>query len=249
MLARANAADTARTARLTDCESMDPVDLGSERRARLAAARLYLVCDAAPGGRALPDVLRPAIEGGVEVLQLRDKHLADDQLTAVANAARALCERLGALLIVNDRPLVAREAGADGVHVGQDDMPVADVRELLGADMLIGLSTHAEDEIDAARPTAADGTPLVDYIGVGPVHETPTKQGRAAVGVELVAYAAANASVPFFAIGGLDARNLPEVLAAGATRAVVLRAVADAEDPGQAARELRALLDGEQSGR
>jgi thiamine-phosphate pyrophosphorylase len=219
-------------------------DLGSERRAQLAAARLYLVCDANPRGRALPDVLRPAIAGGVQVVQLRDKQLPDEELAAVANAARALCERLGALLIVNDRPLVAREAGADGVHVGQEDMPVADVRELVGPDMLIGLSTHAPQEIDAAVASADDGTPLVDYIGVGPVHETPTKLGRPAVGAELVEYAAASARVPFFAIGGLDASNVGDVLAAGATRIVVLRAIADAEDPEGAARELGGLLGG-----
>jgi thiamine-phosphate pyrophosphorylase len=219
-------------------------DLGSERRERLAAARLYLVCDANPGGRPLPDVLHPAIAGGVQVVQLRDKQLGDEELTAVANAAHALCERLGALLIVNDRPLVAREAGADGAHVGQDDMPIADARELLGPDMLLGLSTHATAEIDAAVASASDGTPLVDYIGVGPVHETPTKLGRPAVGVELVRYAAEHASVPFFAIGGLGAGNVRDVLSAGARRIVVLRAIADAEDPESAARELSALLSG-----
>jgi thiamine-phosphate pyrophosphorylase len=223
---------------------MPAVDKGSERRERLAGARLYLVCDANPGGRALPDVVRPAIAGGVDIVQLRDKQLPDEELAAVAHAAHALCEALGAMLIVNDRPFVAREAGADGVHVGQDDMPVADVREIVGPDMLIGLSTHAEQEIDAAAPAAADGTPLVDYIGVGPVHETPTKAGRPAVGVELVGYAAAHASVPFFAIGGLSVANIGQAIAAGASRAVVLRAIADAEDPERAARELRALLDG-----
>lgn len=243
MLARARRPATPRRACLRDCAPMPAAaDLGSERRRRLAASRLYLVCDAKPGGRELPDVLRAAVAGGVQVVQLRDKQLADEELTAVANAARALCERIGALLIVNDRPQVAREAGADGVHVGQDDMPVADVRELVGPDMLIGLSTHAEAEIDAARATAGDGTPLVDYIGVGPVHETPTKLGRPAVGVELVRYAAAHATVPFFAIGGLDATNIADVVAAGATRAVVLRAIADAADPERAARELHALL-------
>jgi thiamine-phosphate pyrophosphorylase len=223
---------------------MPATDLGSGRRERLAAARLYLVCDANPPGRALPELVRPAIAGGVDIVQLRDKQLGDEELTAVANAARALCEALGALLIVNDRPLVAREAGADGVHVGQDDMPVAEAREIVGADMLIGLSTHAEREIDAAAPRGADGTPLVDYIGVGPVHETPTKAGRPAVGVGLVEYAAAHAGVPFFAIGGLDAANIGEVVAAGASRAVVLRAIGGAEDPERAARQLRTLLDG-----
>jgi thiamine-phosphate pyrophosphorylase len=218
-------------------------DLGSDRRARLAAARLYLVCDCAPGGRDLHDVLRPAIAGGVQVVQLREKHLPDEQLTVLAEEAHALCERSGVLLIVNDRPLVAREAGADGVHVGQEDLPVAEVRELVGPDMLIGLSTHAPSEIDAALASAPDGSPRVDCIGVGPVHETPTKPGRPAVGVELVRYAAANASVPFFAIGGLHAGNVSEVVAAGASRVVVLRAIAEAEDPQRAARELRAMLD------
>ncbi|HEY2719122.1 MAG TPA: thiamine phosphate synthase, partial [Solirubrobacteraceae bacterium] len=190
---------------------MPAADLGSERRARLAAAKLYLVCDANPGGRALSEVLHPAIAGGVEVVQLRDKQLGDEELVAVAHAAHALCERLGALLIVNDRPQVARESGADGLHVGQDDMPVAEARELLGPDALIGVSTHAPAEIDAAVASTGDGTPLVDYIGVGPVHETPTKPGRPAVGVELVRYAAAHAAVPFFAIGGLDRSNVGEV--------------------------------------
>jgi len=250
MLARAKRHDTPARgaprvgARLPDCESMTVRDIGSERRARLAAARLYLVCDANPGGRSLPDVLHPAIAGGVQVVQLREKQLGDEELVAVANAARALCERLGALLIVNDRPLVAREAGADGVHVGQDDMPVADVRELVGPDMLIGLSTHAPSEIDAAVAHASDRTPLVDYVGVGPVHETPTKRGRPAVGVELVRYATAHSSVPFFAIGGLDARNVGDVLAAGAERIVVLRAIAYADEPEAAARELSELLGG-----
>jgi thiamine-phosphate pyrophosphorylase len=222
---------------------MAGTEIGSERRARLAAARLYLVCDANPGGRELVDVVRAAVAGGVDVVQLRDKRLPDDELAGVANAARALCERLGALLIVNDRPTVAREVGADGAHIGQDDMPVAEARALLGDDMLIGLSTHAEAEIDAATALDRDGAPLVDYIGVGPVHETPTKPGRPAVGPELVRYAAAHADVPFFAIGGLNEANLDEVLDAGARRVVVLRAIADAEDPESAARALRARLD------
>jgi thiamine-phosphate pyrophosphorylase len=212
-----------------------------ERRARLRASRLYLVSGVPgdppdPGG--LPELLRAAVAGGVEVFQLREKRLPDDELTAVANATRALCERIGALLIVNDRPQVAVDAGADGVHVGQDDMPVERVRELVGPEMLVGLSTHAPEEIDAVDPA------LVDYIGVGPVHETPTKEGRAAVGLELVRYAAANARVPFFAIGGLDASNVADVTAAGAERIVVLRAIADAADPQAAAQELRGLLGG-----
>ena len=107
---------------------------GAERRARLAAARLYLVAGPSPGADELPDLLREAAAGGVDVFQLREKHLGDEELSAMANAMRALCERIGVLLVVNDRPLVARESGADGVHVGQDDTPVTQVRELVGPD-------------------------------------------------------------------------------------------------------------------
>jgi thiamine-phosphate pyrophosphorylase len=236
--------------------------VGLERRARLAQARLYLVCDATPGGRELTEILHPAIAGGVQVVQLRDKSLADEELAAVAHAAHALCERLGALLIVNDRPTVAREAGADGVHVGQHDMPVEEVRELVGPDVLIGLSTHAADEIEAGDAKAAD------YLGVGPVHETPTKPGRAAVGLELVRHAAAyldgrdsetagwgdaNADAqntgtrgpgkPWFAIGGLNPGTLAEVIAAGAQRVAVVRAITEADDPERVARAMRQQLD------
>jgi thiamine-phosphate pyrophosphorylase len=229
--------------------------LGAERRARLAAARLYLVCDSTPGGRELPEVLRPAIAGGVDVVQLRDKLLGDDELAAVSRETGALCRRLGALFVVNDRPAVALEAGADGVHVGQEDMPVAQARELLGADLLIGLSTHAPAEIDAltrAQPAldadspfraAGDNSRGVDYIGVGPVYTTPTKPGRPATGLELVRYAARHARVPFFAIGGIHAGNSAAVIQAGARRVAVVRAIAETSDPERAARELRALLD------
>jgi thiamine-phosphate pyrophosphorylase len=220
---------------MQDLERMSIPSPGAERRARLTRARLYLVCDSTPGGRKPTDVLSAAITGGVDVVQLRDKRLSESELAAVARAARALCARLGVLFIVNDHPALALDVGADGVHVGQEDMPVAQVRELVGPDLLIGLSTHAPAQIDA--PHAAD------YIGVGPVHATPTKPGRPAVGLELVRHAAEHARVPFFAIGGIDSGNLAAVIRAGARRVAVVRAIAEAADPEGAARALRAGLD------
>jgi thiamine-phosphate pyrophosphorylase len=220
----------------------DPPDPdGENRRARLAAARLYLVCDCMPEHD--PDeFLGAVISGGVDVVQLREKQLADDFLTEAAGVMADICQTHGALFILNDRPDIAALVGADGVHVGQDDMSVADAREIVGADMLVGLSTHSAGEIDAATATAADGTPHVDYIGVGPVYATPTKPGRAAVGLELVSYASAHAHVPFFAIGGIDSEHLLEVLDAGAGGVCVLRAIAAAIDPERAALTLRAEL-------
>jgi thiamine-phosphate pyrophosphorylase len=223
---------------MRDCGHMSRPDAAQQTpqtdgRALLNTARLYLVCSASPSGRELPTLLREAIAGGVDIVQLREKQMADEELASVAMAARVLCEGLGALLIVNDRPWVAREARAHGIHVGQDDIPAAEVRELVGPEMLIGLSTHSPEQIDAVDES------VVDYIGVGPIHETPTKPGRPAVGVELIRYARTHVAVPFFAIGGLHAGNLGQALDAGANRVCVLRAIADAEDPKRAARTLR----------
>jgi thiamine-phosphate pyrophosphorylase len=216
---------------------MHPVQTFQERRARLQTARLYLVCDLAPGGRALADVLAPALAGGVDIVQLRDKSASADELLAGAAVARELCDDAGALLIVNDRPDLAVAAGADGCHVGQDDMEAAAARERAGEDALIGRSTHFPDEIDGATDA--------DYIGVGPVWATPTKPGRHPVGIELVRFAAFHAPVPFFAIGGIDAGNVGEVIAAGARRIAVVRAITEADDPGAAAAALRGRLEEE----
>jgi thiamine-phosphate pyrophosphorylase len=219
---------------------MPATDPGSLRRERLTAARLYLICDAQPAGRELGAFLATAIRGGVQVVQLRDKRLRGRELTSAAAAAAAICRELGALFIVNDEPAAALAAGADGVHVGQHDMPVADVRALLGRDLLIGLSTHSRPQVDAAA--GAGGNEPPDYLGVGPVFETPTKPGRPAVGVELVRYAS-RGELPFFAIGGIDESNVREVLGAGARRVALVRAIALAEDPEHAARSLRERLD------
>jgi thiamine-phosphate pyrophosphorylase len=198
-------------------------------RHALFAARLYLVC-----GALSDDVLERALRGGVDIVQLRMKDAADGEIIGVARRYRAICAVHGAPLILNDRPDLVAEAGADGVHVGQDDMPVARARTLIGPERLIGLSTHTPAQIDAA---AAE--PELDYIGVGPVHATPTKPGRRAVGLDLVRYAAVNAATPFFAIGGIDASNADAVRGAGATRIAVVRAITDAADPEAAARALR----------
>lgn len=216
---------------------------GAQRRARLSSARLYLVCDCLPGERDLSEFLAEAIAGGVDVVQLREKRLEDEFLLEAASVAADACDAHGALFILNDRPDIAVAVRADGVHVGQGDLPVHQVREIVGPEMLVGLSTHAPSEIDAAFASAADGSPYVDYIGVGPVHATPTKPGRPAVGTELVSYASAHAQVPFFAIGGIAAENLEPVLAAGASRVCVLRAICDAREPEKAARELDAALE------
>jgi thiamine-phosphate pyrophosphorylase len=202
-----------------------------QRRERLAAARLYLVCDEQPD-----EFLHAALRGGVDIVQLRIKSAADGEIISAGRRTAAACSEHGALLILNDRPDLAREAGADGVHVGQDDAPVAVARELVGDQLLIGRSTHTPAQVDAAAG--------VDYIGVGPVHATPTKPGRAPVGLELVAYAAAHAAVPFFAIGGIDAGNAGIVRDAGAERIAVVRALTESADPEAAARQLRAAIAG-----
>jgi thiamine-phosphate pyrophosphorylase len=168
--------------------------------------------------------------GGVDLVQIREKRLPDGELLRALEEARAVTRRLEVPLVVNDRPDLAVLAGADFVHLGQDDLPVEDVRSF---GLKVGLSTHAPDEIDAAR---------ADYIGVGPVYSTPTKEGRPAVGLELVRYAAEHARGPWFAIGGIDRTNIEAVVEAGASRVAVVRAIGEAPDPEAAARELRAAL-------
>ena len=192
-----------------------------------ADRRLYLVAPARPG---LPDLIEAAVAGGVDLVQVREKRLADAALLRALDDAREVTRRLGVPLVVNDRPDLAVLAEADAVHVGQGDLPVDAVRRF---GLPVGLSTHAPAEIEAAD---------ADYIGVGPVHATPTKEGRPAVGLELVRHAAAHATQPWFAIGGIDRANVEQVVAAGATRVAVVRAIADAPDPEAAARELRAAL-------
>jgi len=196
------------------------------RAQRLAGARLYLVCD-----RPSAEFLDAVLLGGVDIVQLRMKDAGEPEILAGAQVVCAACRRHGALFILNDRPDLVEATRADGVHVGQHDVPVAQARLAVGPDRIVGLSTHAPEQVDCAAG--------VDYIGVGPVFETPTKPGRPAVGLELVSYAAAHARVPFFAIGGLNPANVGDVVRAGARRLAVVRALTQADDPRATAAALR----------
>ena len=193
----------------------------------LADRKLYLVT---PVRSDLIEFLAAAIRGGVDIVQIRERGVPDGNLLELLSRARALATTLGVPFGVNDRPDLAVLAGADFVHLGQDDIPVEAARSF---GLPVGLSTHAPEEIDAAR---------ADYIGVGPVYATPTKEGRTPVGLELVRYAAANARAPWFAIGGIDASNVADVVAAGARRIAVVRAIGQADDPERAAAVLREAL-------
>ena len=198
---------------------------------RLRHASLYLILEAAA-----TDVVAPALDGGVDIVQLRDKHAADEELVAAGRALSELCHARGALFVMNDRADLALECGADGVHVGQDDAAVELVREQARDRLIVGVSTHSPEQVAAAEESDAD------YFAVGPVHATPTKPGRPAVGLELVRHAAGHATKPWFAIGGIDASNAQAVVDAGARRLAVVRAIRDADDPHAAAGELRATI-------
>jgi thiamine-phosphate pyrophosphorylase len=209
---------------------------GPLRRERLRTARLYFVCDARPGGQDPEALLRAALSGGVDIVQLREKKLERAETERAAATFRRVCDMYSALFIVNDDPDLARSCDADGVHVGQDDGSVEEAREALGPDAIIGLSTHSEEQIEAANALA------VDHISVGPIWETPTKPGRPAVGLELVSHAARHARHPFFGIGGVDPGNAGQVVRAGARRLCAVRAIRDAADPAAAAEALRAAV-------
>jgi thiamine-phosphate pyrophosphorylase len=190
-------------------------------------SRLYLITPARPD---LEAFLEAAVRGGVDIVQIREKALADAELLRTLQHAREVTRRLGVPLVVNDRADLARLVEADYVHVGQDDLPVAAARTF---GVGVGQSTHAPAELAATD---------ADYAGVGPVYETPTKAGRPAVGLEYVRHAATHAGLPWFAIGGIAETNVTEVVAAGATRIAVVRAIGDAEDPERAATVLRRAL-------
>jgi thiamine-phosphate pyrophosphorylase len=212
-----------------------------QRLRALEAARLYFVCEGRPGGRDPTPLLDAALRGGADIVQLREKsRRRDGDLVALARPFRRAATEHGALFILNDRADLVAACRADGVHVGQQDLPIAEARRLAGPKALIGLSTHSREQVGAA--SAAAGADRPDQISIGPVWATPTKEGRPGTGLGLIEYAAGEATVPWFAIGGIDAANVSSVVAAGAERIVVVRAIRDAEDPAAAARRLREAL-------
>jgi thiamine-phosphate pyrophosphorylase len=215
---------------------------GRERRAKLADARVYLCTDARKrqGDLAgfLDAVLAGGAAGGVDIVQLRDKGMEAREELEYLQVFAAACRKHGKLLAVNDRADVAHAAGADVLHLGQGDLPVPAARAIVGDEMLIGRSCHAESE---AASAAAE--PGADYFCTGPVWPTPTKPGRHAPGLPLVEYAARmSGAKPWFAIGGIDLSTVGQVLATGARRIVVVRAITEADDPRAAAAQLAEIV-------
>jgi thiamine-phosphate pyrophosphorylase len=207
----------------------------SERRDRLDRTHLYLVTTGQRDD--LSRFLDVVLEAGVDAVQIREKEAEAADIIRHGEVFREAAERHGVLFIVNDRPDIALAMDADGVHLGQNDLPVGTARNILGPDAIIGLSTHSQKRLDEAPADA-------DYVCVGPVWETPTKPGRAAAGLDFVRYAAQHEERPWFAIGGIDEENLPQVVAAGAQRIVVVRAITEASDAGSAVRRLLERLPG-----
>lgn len=207
--------------------------LGNPRRQQLRQAQTYLVTSPQTN---LVATVEAALQGGITLVQYRDKTTEDEVRFQRSQQLRDLCHRYQALFLVNDRIDLALAVGADGVHLGQTDLPMAVARRLLGPQAIIGRSTTNPDEMARALQDGAD------YIGVGPVYSTPTKPGKAAAGLEYVRYAARHASVPWFAIGGIDAYNLDEVRQAGAHRVAIVRAVMTADNPTQAVQAIVAKM-------
>jgi len=214
-----------------------PEAIGELRRQRLRWARLYFVCEARPRGEDPEAMLNAAMSGGAGMVELRDREQPRALLERSGRTFRRLADTYGALFIVNDDPYLALELRADGVHTGQDDMDPDEARKVVGPDAIIGLSTHSREQIEAAMAEP------IDYISVGPIWETPTKEGRAATGLELIETAAEIAQRPWFAIGGIDPGNVGKVVAAGAERICVVRAIRDAADPRAASAQLSASVD------
>ncbi len=204
----------------------------------LLDARLYLVARAGLAAGDLAELIPELAAAGVDLVQLREKDMEAGDLLRVGEPIAQACRDADVSFIVNDRPDVALALGADGVHLGQNDVPAWVARRILG-DAIVGRSTHSAQQLDAE----VGSEEVIDYVAVGPVYVTPTKPGRRGVGLDLVRHAASLAKPPWFAIGGLSEDNLEEVVAAGARRAVVVRAITESPDPPSAAARLRALLE------
>lgn len=202
----------------------------------LDSTRLYLVATHRLAAGLLHELVPELVDAGVDLIQLREKEMEAGEVVRVGGPIAAACKEAGVPFIVNDRADVALALDADGVHVGQDDLPVQAARRSMGG-RIVGWSTHTPGEVDAAASQD------IDYFAVGPVTETPTKPGRPAAGIELIRYAARVATKPWFAIGGIDEELLPAVMEAGATRIVVVRAITEASDPLAAAARLKERLD------
>lgn len=214
--------------------------IGQQRQQKLRRSRLYLVTSPVEN---LVSVVEAALQGGVSLVQYRDKQVDDLTRIRTAEKLKHLCHHYDALFIVNDRVDLALAVEADGVHLGQQDVPVAFARQVLGSQRLIGRSTTNPDEMKRAIEEG------VDYIGVGPVYETPTKAGKAAAGLEYVRYALDHAPMPWFAIGGINANNLDQVVAAGAERVAIVRAIMDADNPTSVAQSIASQLNRLQTSR
>jgi thiamine-phosphate pyrophosphorylase len=204
---------------------------------KLSQAKLYLVSTAKLRAGSLAELIPDLVTGGVDIIQLREKELEAGAVLRLAEPIAEACAKAGVPFIVNDRPDIALALGRCGTHLGQDDLPVAVARRIVGREV-VGFSTHSEADIATVPPE-------VDYIAVGPVFATPTKPGRAAVGLDLVRHAADAVSLPWFAIGGINVSNIESVLEAGARRVVVVRAITEVEDPVAEARELSRKLKGQ----
>jgi thiamine-phosphate pyrophosphorylase len=200
----------------------------------LARRRLYLCTADRPD---LATFLEACIDGGVDVVQLRDKHLEARHVVERGRLAARVCAEHDVPFILNDRPDLALEIGADGVHVGQDDVSPSLARRILGQDAIVGLSTHADKELGASRDEP------VDYVSAGPVTPTPTKPGRPGTGPRYVTFAVANAGRPVFVTGGVTPRTVPALAAAGARHFVVVRYLTESDDPQRSAALLRASID------
>jgi thiamine-phosphate pyrophosphorylase len=209
-----------------------------ENQERMNDARLYLVAPARLAAGSLADLVPELVAAGVDLIQVREKEAEAGEVLRLAGPVLEACRKAGVPLIINDRPDIAVALRADGVHVGQGDLPIEFTRRLVG-EGIVGLSTHAPGEVDRALSRSD----LIDYFVVGPCFTTPTKPGRPAAGLELVRYAAEqHTTLPWFAIGGINESNLDEVIAAGATRVVVVRAITEATDPRSAAEILKKRL-------